>query len=76
MRAIKEWPQPTTVRELRSFLGLTSYYRRFLVDYGRIAQPLHRMTGTDAFIWTSDSVEAFEQLKGAMVRLRLLALPD
>ena len=34
------------------------------------------MTGTDAFIWTSDSVEAFEQLKGAMVRLRLLALPD
>jgi len=59
VRAIKEWPQPSNHSPWVTKFLRTSYYRSLIVDYGRIAQPLHRMPGTDAFIWTSDSVEAF-----------------
>jgi len=44
IRAVMEWPTPTSVTETRSFLGLASYYRRFVQDFAKIAEPLHTLT--------------------------------
>ena len=53
--AIREWPTPTTVTQIRSFLGLAGFYRRFVRDFSSIAAPLHELTKKDVpFAW-SDS---------------------
>ena len=53
IEAITEWPRPTTVTEVRNFLGLAGYYRRFVKDFSRIAAPLTRLTQKNVkFVWT------------------------
>ncbi|KAK2895639.1 hypothetical protein Q8A73_015127 [Channa argus] len=75
--AIKEWPQPTTTSELRSFLGLASYYRRFLKDFATIAGPLHRVTEKGRrFEWSEACSRAFQRLKVDLSEAPVLAYPD
>ncbi|KAK2905711.1 hypothetical protein Q8A73_009654 [Channa argus] len=75
--AIKEWPQPTTTNELRSFLCLASYYRRFVKDFATIASPLHRVTEKGRrFEWSEACSVAFQQLKTALSEAPVLAYPD
>lgn len=66
IESIKRWPMPVTVRELRGFLGLAGYYKRFVRNYGKIRQPLHNMLKKERFKWTEDGQRAFHDLKQAI----------
>ena len=62
--AIQDWPTPTSKRDVRGFLGLAGYYRRFVENFAKIAQPLTLLTGDDvAWQWMAAQQSAFEQLK-------------
>jgi len=73
---IQIWPPPQNVTQLRAFLGLTGYYRRFIKGYGIICQPLFDVLKKDAFSWTEQQEKAFQQLKLVMSSPPVLALPD
>lgn len=76
IRAIKEWSASTNVREVKGFLGLTGYYRRFVQNYGSVAALLTQLLKSGAYKWSNEAQEAFEKLKTAMKTLPSLALPD
>ena len=74
---IIEWPTPSSVNELRSFVELYSYYRRFVLDFAKIAKPLHRLTEKGRqFIWTAECEKAFVLLKTKMTSAPIFAMPD
>ncbi|XP_039602210.1 uncharacterized protein LOC120524423 [Polypterus senegalus] len=75
--AVSNWPPPANITELRSFLGLASYYRRFVRDFATIASPLHQLTNKgQRFRWSEDCAAAFQQLKAALIGAPVLAYPD
>ncbi|GAA5867358.1 hypothetical protein JCM5353_008820, partial [Sporobolomyces roseus] len=64
--AIREWPQPSTVKEVQSFLGFANFYRRFIKNYSSIASPLTRLTRKDTpFEMDDKAIAAFQSLKDA-----------
>lgn len=75
--AVQNWPVPKKVKEVRAFLGLCSYYRKFLPNFAKLARPLHHLTkGTEKFSWSSECDEAFNQLKNKLTTAPILALPN
>jgi hypothetical protein len=71
------WPQPTDVKQLRSFLGLAGYYRRFLKHFAIISKPLTALLKKHTlFVWTVDHDVAFNTLKLALTSAPVLAVPD
>ncbi len=76
VEAVASWPQPTTVRHVRSFLGLASYYRKFIPHFAAIASPMVELTKAKVpFIWGLEQKKSFEKLKDALCSDKVLAYP-
>ena len=76
IKAVKDWPRPTNIHELRSFLGLCTYYRRFVPGFANVARSLHDLTKKNRpFVWQLEQEKAFEQLKELLCTAPMLAYP-
>ena len=77
IEVVKEWPDPRDVHNVRQFLGLTNYFRKFIQGYAAICRPISALLckGED-FAWTTECKIAFQALKEALVCAPVLALPD
>ena len=77
LKAMRAYPVPTDVKSLRSFVGLASYYRRFVPGFAKVAAPLHALTKKDApFVWGPECQAAFENLKRLLTSSPVLVFPD
>jgi hypothetical protein len=77
IEAIQNWPSPANVKELRSFLGLAGYYRKFVKHFALITKPLTQLLKKgQLFIWTSEHEESSVALKQTLCYAPVLALPD
>ncbi|WRX28306.1 hypothetical protein QQP08_020793 [Theobroma cacao] len=76
VEAVEKWPRPTSVIEIRSFLGLASYYHRFVRDFSKIVAPLTKLTRKDTkFEWSDAYENSFEKLKACLTTAPVLSLP-
>ena len=76
VRAVSEWPCPSDVTEVRRFLGLASYYRRYIHQFSYIAAPLHNLTQKQVeFVWTPECQTAFSTLKEKLTQAPILVYP-
>jgi hypothetical protein len=77
VEAVVNWKRPTNVHEIRSFLGLVGYYRRFVEGFSKLSRPLTALTRKNAcFLWTDECEQSFQELKRWMVTAPVLMLPS
>jgi hypothetical protein len=77
VQAILDWPTPENVTDVRSFLGLCSFYRKFIRWFSELAAPMTDLTKKDRkFVWDDEADKSFNRLKTAMVTAPVLQLPD
>ncbi|CAG8695952.1 7919_t:CDS:1, partial [Ambispora gerdemannii] len=77
VKKVKEFPQPTNITELRGFLGLVSYNRRFIQGFSNIAEPMHRLLKKDQhYEWKEEHEKAFQNLKEKLIDAPVLLYPD
>ncbi|XP_071689268.1 uncharacterized mitochondrial protein AtMg00860-like [Rutidosis leptorrhynchoides] len=76
VEVMANWTMPKTLKQLRSFLGLTGYYRRFIKGYAMISKPLTLLLKKDSFLWSDLATTVFNELKKKMLEAPVLALPD
>ena len=74
---VKNFSQPRTVKQLRSFLGLAGYYRKFIKGFSQIASPLFKLLRNNiTFVWTQEQEKAFQELKHKLTSVPILIYPD
>ncbi|GJX44027.1 reverse transcriptase domain-containing protein [Tanacetum coccineum] len=77
VESVKNWKTPESSTEIRSFLGLAGYYRRFIENFSKIAKPLTLLTQKNkTYVWGDEQDEAFRILKEKLCNAPVLALPD
>ena len=76
IEAVSNWPRPKNPTEIRSFLGLAGYYRRFVQNFSKVSAPLTNLTKkVTRYEWTGQCKEAFQELKKRLTSAPILALP-
>jgi len=77
VEGVLNWPAPRNIKEIQKFLGLASYYRRFIKDFARIAAPLHMLVRKEQkWKWEKEQEEAFGKLKAVFTMELVLVIPD
>ena len=76
IQAVKEWPQPKTATEVRQFVGLASYYRKFIPNFATVCKPLHTLTEKNcSFVWTDICQNVFDTIKHLLTCALILSYP-
>ena len=75
VKAIKEFPVPTTAKQVISFVATASFYRRFIKSFAKVAQPMYNVANVEPFVWTTEAQKSFENLKEIMCSDLVLRLP-
>ena len=75
--AVKDWPTPTTLKEVQAFIGFANFYRRFIKDFSTMAHPLHDLTKKDVpWHWSQEQQEAFNAIKKQFCEEPILKVYD
>ena len=72
---IQDWKRLTNVREVRSFLGLAGYYRKFVQEFSKIVLPMQKLLRKEnKFVWSEEYEESFQELKKRLITISILAI--
>jgi len=75
IKVVKEWKTPTRVKDVKSFLGFTNFYQRFIHNFSYTARPLNELKGKKEWKWEEEHQKAFEELKEKITSQQVLSLP-